>query len=173
MTRALIAFGSNVGDRLAHIQEAVDLLRQKVVVLKVSGVFETAPMYVTDQPEFLNGALLIETDLGPLPLMYLLKAIEAKVGRREGPRNGPREIDLDLLTYGDLRYRHRRARQLVLEVPHPRISERLFVLAPLVDLDEDVRIPGLGSVRTVIDSTEWGPGNVVERHHAELSVPRI
>lgn len=173
MTRAVIAFGSNVGDRLAHIEEALGRLRTWVMVVRTSSVYETAPMYVTDQAPFLNGAFLVETELGPLPLMYALKEIEASVGRQTRERNGPREIDLDLLLYGDLRYRFKRGERTVLEVPHPRMGERLFVLQPLSDLDPDFLIPELGSVRMLIESTDWSPENVVEKHYAELSVPRI
>ena len=173
MTRAVVAFGSNVGDRLVHIQEALELLKAKVNILRTSHVFETSPMYVTEQPAFLNGAILLETNLGPLPLMQFLKDIEAQVGRQTRPRNGPREIDLDLLLYGDLRYRFEKAGQTVLDVPHPRMAERLFVLQPMSALDPELRSPGLGLVKALIDSTDWSPENVVERHHAELSVQRI
>lgn len=173
MTRGVIAFGSNVGNREQNIQDALDQLQRHVQIVKVSSVYETAPMYVLDQPSFLNGVVSVETTMGPLPLMLILKEIEAHVGRHAGIRNGPREIDLDLLLYGDLRYSFHKTGKTVLEVPHPRMTERLFVLQPLLDIDPDLMIPDHGSVKMLVDTTEWSSEHVVEKHHAELSVQRI
>lgn len=142
MTQVAIGLGSNVGDRHAHISAALELLAQVVSDLRVSTLIETEPMYVLDQPAYLNGAALGLTSLGPLALLRKLKEIEAVVGRKPTVRYGPREIDLDLLAYGRVQFRSPGR----LEVPHPRTPERSFVLIPLAELDSELYLPGLGVV---------------------------
>jgi len=129
MTTAVIALGSNLGDRLANLRAAVaELEARGISVLQRSGVWETPPV-PADQPPYLNAALVTETALAPLSLLAELKAIEHYLGRRPERRWGPRPIDLDILFYGDSRI------DLPdLQVPHPRILERAFVLAPLSDV---------------------------------------
>lgn len=151
--RAAVAFGANTGEREAQICRAVAMLRESLDVEGVSTLYETAPMYVEDQPAFLNGALLARTELGPLALLRLLKEVEARVGRKPAERYGPREIDLDLVYYGSLRLSSSRA-EGALEVPHPRIPERRFVLQPLFDLDPRMVLPGLGSISALLSATE-------------------
>jgi 2-amino-4-hydroxy-6-hydroxymethyldihydropteridine diphosphokinase len=133
VTRAYVGLGSNLGDREATIREALEALAAEpgVEVVAVSTLRETEPVGpVTDQPRFLNGAVALETSLEPRALLDRLLAIEASLGRtREGPAGGPRTIDLDLLSYGDLRIE-----EPGLEVPHPRMHEREFVLEPLREL---------------------------------------
>ena len=107
MTPVYIALGSNLGDRLARIQDAVWLLGEHLSSMAVSRLYETAPMYVEDQPPFYNGALAAATNLSPLSLLGLLKNVEDAVGRLPRERYGPREIDLDLLAYGCARYEFR------------------------------------------------------------------
>jgi 2-amino-4-hydroxy-6-hydroxymethyldihydropteridine diphosphokinase len=150
--RVAIAFGANTGDRAGQIARAIGLLRLELGVLAVSSLYETAPMYVQDQPAFLNGALIAETDLGPLALLRLLKDIEARVGRQPQQRYGPREIDLDLVSYGVLQLRS--AGDRALEVPHPRLPERRFVLQPLYDLDPEMHLPSLGPISALLQATE-------------------
>jgi len=144
VTRVFLAFGSNLGDRVENIRRALAMLAPAVRVERVSPLYETAPAYVTDQPRFVNGALEAATGLAPLDLLRHLKQIESAVGRVPGRRYGPRVVDLDILFYGD---------QVLalpgLEVPHPRIAERLFVLRPLGDIAPGLRHPGLG--RTVAE----------------------
>lgn len=134
MTRIALGLGSNLGDREANIARAVGGLRQAFSDVVVSSLIETEPMYVTDQPAFLNGAALASTDLGPLEVMRVLKRIEAEVGRLPRERYGPREIDIDLVAYGCAKYEFRDGEKLVLTVPHPKTAEREFVLQPLAEL---------------------------------------
>lgn len=128
----LIALGSNLGDRSARLDAAVAALTPAVAVRAASRRYETAPMYVADQPAFLNMAVRGTTTLEPLALLDRLKAIEADLGREETFRNGPRAIDLDILYYAD-----RVVESARLTVPHPRIAERAFVLVPLMDIAAD------------------------------------
>ncbi|KAJ2880033.1 trifunctional dihydropteroate synthetase, partial [Coemansia asiatica] len=134
---AYIALGTNVGDRLANLHCALDHLRTdlpKSHLVETSFLYETAPMYVTDQPAFLNGACLVKTELEPIQLLDALQAIEAKMGRDYTMyRNGPRVIDLDILFYDELVMKTER-----LIIPHLLLHERRFQLAPLCDIDRDL-----------------------------------
>lgn len=127
-TPVLLAFGSNVGERLANIKKAIELLRAEVTVLTVSRVVESEPMYDANQDRFLNGALVGMTDLGPFALLGFLKHIETECGRQVRTRYGPRELDLDIILYGSLRLISDR-----LTVPHPNMLERPFVTEPAGD----------------------------------------
>jgi|SRR5579862_9719944 len=170
MTQAAIGLGSNLGNRDGNLRAALACIKSKMAVVAVSKLYETAPMHVTDQPSFLNGAALVETELGPLPLLHLLKEIERRIGRSETQRNGPREIDLDLLTYGAARYVFKFESKEVLVLPHPRIPERRFVLQPLHDIDTQLRLPGLGNVQTLLQSTEVQTQSVLETTNALLPI---
>lgn len=129
MTLVYIALGGNIGDRMANLEAAIAALAPKVTVLERSPVYETDPKYVTDQPRFLNMVLSAETGLAASALLAFLKSIEKKLGRGPGERNGPRPIDLDIVFFGD---------EVIdlpdLIVPHPRLTERAFVLRPLADI---------------------------------------
>lgn len=140
MAKVFLGVGTNLGDRWANIDRALEGLAAFAPVVRRSPVYETAPMYVTDQPRFLNLALEVTTELPPEPLLDALKALEAAVGRVPGRRFGERVIDLDILFHGDTVLRTDR-----LEIPHPRLPERAFVLRPLADLAPDLRHPRLGS----------------------------
>jgi 2-amino-4-hydroxy-6-hydroxymethyldihydropteridine diphosphokinase len=124
-----LALGANLGDRVANLQDALDRLAgEGVEVTRVSSTWETAPV-PADQPPFLNIVALAQTALAPLDLLAAAKRIETALGRRPGRRWGPRPIDIDILFYGE------EAIDLPeLTVPHPRIAERTFVLAPLAEL---------------------------------------
>jgi len=150
----LIALGSNVGDRIAHLRTAVKELAANIDVEAVSHAYETAPMYVTDQPPYLNAATQASTNLSPRDLLRLLKELEAKIGRQVGRRYGPREIDLDLVAYGALAYSYFDGKRIRLQVPHPRTPERRFVLEPLSDVAPSFLLPGLGIVRDLLLQTE-------------------
>ncbi len=129
MTLAVVALGSNLGDRLANLRAALDELEAVgVQILDRSGVWETPPV-PSDQPEYLNAVVTAETSLQPRGLFAELKRIEYALGRRPERRWGPRPIDLDILFYGD-----QRIDLPDIQVPHPRILERGFVLAPLSDV---------------------------------------
>jgi 2-amino-4-hydroxy-6-hydroxymethyldihydropteridine diphosphokinase len=145
---AYVGLGSNLGDRAGSLRRALELLASipGVEVVAVSSVRETDPIGYTAQPRFLNAAAAVETELGPRELLAALLDVEARLGRtREGPRFGPRTIDLDLLLYGA-----ERLKEPGLEVPHPRLHERVFVLEPLAELDRGLEVPGKGTVSTLL-----------------------
>jgi 2-amino-4-hydroxy-6-hydroxymethyldihydropteridine diphosphokinase len=148
MTRAFVGLGANLGDREATIRRAVELLADDpdIEVVARSQLCETDPVGYLDQPSFLNGAVELETTLRPRELLDRLLAVERALGRtRDGPRFGPRTIDLDLLVYGD-----ERIERPGLEVPHPRLHERRFALEPLAELDPELVVPGHGPVQAVL-----------------------
>ncbi len=149
MIHSIIALGSNLGDRVDHLQRAVAELSNLMWIRRASPIYETEPMYVTEQPPFANAAILVATDLGPLALLKILKDTEKKVGRQPTERYGPREIDLDLVYYGSAMYRMDDR----LQVPHPRTPERWFVLQPMLDLNASLVLPGLGDVCTLVHAT--------------------
>jgi 2-amino-4-hydroxy-6-hydroxymethyldihydropteridine diphosphokinase len=138
VTPAYLALGSNLGDRLATLQRAVDLLQgvDGIHVLRSSRVFETAPVG-PPQPDYLNAVVGIETSLEPQGLLDACRAVERELGRERGERWGPRTIDVDVLTYDD-----REVDEPDLRIPHPRMHERAFVLVPLGELDADPPLPG-------------------------------
>lgn len=133
-----LALGSNLGDRRRNLQAALAALAPQVRLLRASPVYETPPWGYADQPAFLNQAVEVETDLDPWELLAFLKEIERQLGRRPGIRNGPRVIDLDILFYND-----RIIDMPGITIPHPRLHERGFVLAPLADLAPDFKHPVL------------------------------
>jgi 2-amino-4-hydroxy-6-hydroxymethyldihydropteridine diphosphokinase len=148
MTRVYVGVGTNLGDRAAMIRAAIEQLRleQGVEVVAVSSIRETDPVGLVEQPRFLNAAVALETELSARELLDRLLGIERRLGRtRAGPRFGPRTIDLDLLVYGDARID-----EPGLEVPHPRLHERLFALEPLADLDPDLVVPGHGRLADLV-----------------------
>ena len=148
MSRAFVGLGANLGEREATIRRALELLGREpgVEVVAVSELRETDPVGVVDQPRFLNGAVELRTELPPLELLDRLLAVERALGRtREGPRFGPRTIDLDLLLYDD-----ERIDRPSLGIPHPRLHERRFALEPLAELDPDLVVPGRGRVSALL-----------------------
>ena len=149
MPTAFVGIGSNLGQPERQIQAALEELaaEEGVELVAVSSLRETEPVGYLDQPNFLNGAAQVETELGPRTLLERLLAIEARLGRDrgEGPRFGPRTIDLDLLVYGD-----ETVEEPGLTVPHPRLAGRRFALEPLAELDPGLEIPGLGPVQALL-----------------------
>jgi 2-amino-4-hydroxy-6-hydroxymethyldihydropteridine diphosphokinase len=149
MTRSFVGLGANLEDPRAQIERALELLAAEdgIEVVAVSTLRETDPVGYEDQPCFLNGAAEVRTSLSPGELLERLLAIERSLGRvrGEGPRFGPRTIDLDLLLYGD-----ETVSQEGLEVPHPRLHERRFALEPLAELDPALEIPGRGAVQALL-----------------------
>ena len=137
MTKVYIALGSNVGDRAKNLREAVRLIGEAGVrVLKSAGMYETEPLGYMDQDWFLNSVVEGETELSAVQLLQTLRAIEERMGSKKPFVNGPRLIDLDILLYGQ---------QIVdtaeLQVPHPRMHLRRFVLEPLAEIAPEVKHP--------------------------------
>jgi 2-amino-4-hydroxy-6-hydroxymethyldihydropteridine diphosphokinase len=152
VTTAYIGLGSNLGDREATLRAAIARLNasREISVLEVSSFRETEPVGFTDQPRFVNAVAAVETELEPRRLLEALLAIERAMGRtRDGPRFGPRTIDLDLLLYGDAVLD-----EPGLRVPHPRMHERTFVLEPLSELDPGLVVPGRGPLETLLRKLE-------------------
>ncbi len=134
-----MSLGSNLGDRLGQLQEAVRRLAATpgVAVRRVSSVYETDPVGYVDQPPFYNAVAELEIELTPAQLLEVALAIEAAMGRVRTVRWGPRPIDIDLLVCGDVEMA-----TPVLTLPHPRMTERGFVLVPLAELNPDLVVGG-------------------------------
>jgi 2-amino-4-hydroxy-6-hydroxymethyldihydropteridine diphosphokinase len=146
--RAYVGLGANLGDREGTLRRALELLGETpvVAVVAVSSFRETDPVGYLDQPPFINVAAALETELAPRELLEALLDVERELGRtRDGPRFGPRTIDLDLLLYGDAEID-----EPGLAVPHPRLHEREFALEPLAELDPALRIPRRGAVSALL-----------------------
>lgn len=133
-----IALGTNLGDRLSNLQHALDFMGEKIAISICSSIYETPPWGVLEQPRFLNQVIRGSTFLTPTRLLDFLKSIEARMGRVETIRFGPRVIDLDILLYG-----RRRVSTNRLQIPHPRMHERSFVLVPLNEIAPGLLIPGV------------------------------
>jgi len=160
----MVGLGSNLGDRLANLQRAVDLLaaREGLRVLRTSRVYETAPVG-PPQPDYLNSVAELETSLSARELLDACLGVEREMGRERAERWGPRVIDLDLLTYG-----REEIDEPGLTVPHPRMHDRAFVLVPLLELDPDPLLPDgrtVGTLRlvtnTLADVQPFSPALVV------------
>ena len=166
MTVAYISIGSNIGDRLHHLTEAVRALHSYngVKVVAVSSIYETAPVGYTDQADFLNLALCVETVLGAQQLLGVCQEIEQELGRIRDIRWGPRTVDLDILLYNNDNIE---AENLI--VPHPRMHERAFVLIPLLEIAPAIAHPANGKLfseeTAVLDSGVmlWQKVNGVEQ----------
>lgn len=150
--RAYVGLGSNLGEREATLWKALEGLgaTEGIEVLAVSSFRETDPVGVVDQPRFVNAAAALETSLSPRELLERLLDVERSLGRDRAveERWGPRTLDLDLLLYGG-----ESIDEPGLEVPHPRLTERAFVLEPLLELDPDLRLPDGRPLRDL-----YGPG---------------
>ena len=153
-----LALGANLGDRSASLRTAVERLRDAVAVERMSSVYETEPAYLLDQPHFLNMALRGRTTLDPHALLAFLKRIERDMGRAAGPRYGPRTIDLDILLYDSLALATAQ-----LTIPHPRMAERPFVLAPLAEIAPELVPPGWNRSIGALAEVVRGNGDVLVR----------
>ncbi|HEX7060090.1 MAG TPA: 2-amino-4-hydroxy-6-hydroxymethyldihydropteridine diphosphokinase [Solirubrobacterales bacterium] len=154
-----LGLGSNVGDRAEHLRAAIEMLRERGVgVDALSSTYETEPVgEVLDQPDFLNAAIRIRTELEPEALLDLCKEIEAERGRSlDAPRHSPRPLDVDLLLLGELELETRR-----LTLPHREVMTRRFVLAPLLELDPELALPDGTRLDEALASL--GPGQRAER----------
>ena len=148
MHHIFLALGSNIENRKQHIETALVLLHEKVHNITVAPLYETKPRYFVDQQNFLNTVLSGYTDLKPWELLQFTKTVQKKVGRVERFRNGPREIDIDILFYDNMVYKDEE-----LEIPHPLLQERDFVLQPLSDINPDFFHPVLKkTIRALLDT---------------------
>lgn len=137
MHSAYIGLGTNLGDRWQNLALALEYLEKRGIVIDaLSSVYETEPQGVVDQPWFLNMAARIKTDLSPHSLLEVILDIEAQMGRVRLERWGPRIIDLDILLYEKVVLK-----VPDLQIPHPRLTERAFVLIPLLEIDESLTLP--------------------------------
>ncbi|MHB1413619.1 MAG: 2-amino-4-hydroxy-6-hydroxymethyldihydropteridine diphosphokinase [Chloroflexota bacterium] len=156
MARVFLGLGANLGDARANIEEALSLLEPRVHVGAVSSWYDTAPVGYLDQPRFLNLVCEGTTDLAPAELLAFVKGIERQLGRQPTVRYGPRPVDIDILLYDD-----KVIRIPGLEIPHPRLAERGFVLLPLAEIAAAVIVPGTG--KTVAELRRALPEQDVKR----------
>ncbi|MEO0910723.1 MAG: 2-amino-4-hydroxy-6-hydroxymethyldihydropteridine diphosphokinase [Pseudomonadota bacterium] len=138
-TKAYIGLGGNVGDVAQHMREAIQILSKNdaIELVSVSSVYKTPPWGITDQDWFLNACVGVSTTLNPRQLLEACQSIEKELKRERDIRWGPRTIDLDILIYGGLEIKEEG-----LEIPHPRTSERAFVLKPLADIAPEIVLDG-------------------------------
>ena len=138
MVTAYLGLGSNMGEKQENLLRALDYISQRFRIEKKSSMYDTEPVGNANQPRFFNMVCSISTGLSPASLLGMLKGIESKMGRLPGPPNSPRPIDIDILLYGD---------EVVntpeIKIPHPRLSERAFVLIPLAEIAPDLVHPVL------------------------------
>lgn len=151
MIRSYVAIGSNLGNPKITVEEAIDTLAalRGSLLKAMSSLYRTAPVGLKHQPDFINAVVALDTRLAPLDLLDELFAVEARFGRIREPdslRNAPRTLDLDLLLHGDRVFNDER-----LTLPHPRMHERAFVLAPLAEIAPGLVIPGHGPVEALLE----------------------
>lgn len=146
--RAYISLGSNIGNKEENVSDAILLIARTegIRVCRKSSLYITAPWGKTDQEDFINQVIEIETTLSPLDLLHVLQGIEIKLGRLRNEKWGPRKIDLDILLYGQ---ENIHLQELV--VPHPYMFERLFVLIPLQEIEPELIFPDGSRIREVLD----------------------
>lgn len=165
MARVFLGLGTNLGDRAGNLRMAIEALSGLGKVGALSRVYETAPLYELDQPAFLNMAACLETGLPPLALLHRLKQLEDDLGRVASRRYGPRHIDLDILLYDDLVMDGE-----TLSIPHPRLPERRFALAPLADIAAQVTHPRTGTtIHQLLAALPDSPDDRVEVSPLSLS----
>jgi len=154
MNEVYLGLGSNVGDRLLNLNKAIELLSEKIQILKKSKIYVSKAVGYTDQPDFYNMVLYGKTDLSPEELFNFIKDVEKNAGRVYRFHWGPREIDIDILFYNDLVYKSDK-----LNIPHPRLHERDFVLLPLIELNPKLFHPVLN--KRVSDLKEFMENSVI------------
>lgn len=164
-TTVYLGLGANMGDRLANLREALRRLSEYIAIQRVSAVYETAPVGMAAQPDFLNAACLGTTALPPLALLDRIKEIEQAMGRNDRTRNAPRPIDIDILLYDGVTLE-----TPSLTIPHPRLAERAFALAPLADIAGAVLHPTLRETIATL-AARAGSTGVRRLDDASLSLP--
>jgi 2-amino-4-hydroxy-6-hydroxymethyldihydropteridine diphosphokinase len=150
--KAWLGLGSNLHQPVVQLQQALKRLGDStgLQVLRTSSFYRTPPWGDEQQDDFINAVVQIETSLDPIPLLRVLQSIENVMGRqRNGRRWGPRKIDIDLLLYGKQQFQ-----STELEIPHPRMFERAFVLKPLSELEAEMEIPGHGEVGELLQNLD-------------------
>ncbi len=167
---AFLGLGSNLGDRLQNVVRALDSIAEIALPMAVSPVYETDPVGFEDQPKFLNAVCAIETTLGSRELLESLASIERSLGRQPAGKWRPREIDLDILATGSAS-----VSEPDLQIPHPRLTERLFVCRPFADIAPNFIVPGQRSTMALLRDSllggptvdEWMPANkLIEALHS-------
>ncbi|KGA03616.1 hypothetical protein GM49_1115 [freshwater metagenome] len=143
--KAVIALGSNLGNRELYIDSAVAELAKVIEITHLSTNHETDPVGGPEQPKYLNAIAIAETELDPRELLIVMLEIENKLGRKREVHWGPRTIDLDLIVFGD-----EIIDSEVLVLPHPRAHERKFVLEPWLEIEPDAYIPGIGEIENIL-----------------------
>lgn len=158
-TRAFVALGANIGEPVTHLRAAVEDLAALpgTTVVARSSLYRSAPVGLVNQPDFINAVVALDTTLTPLALLRHLLAIEARHGRVRSIPNAPRTLDLDLLLHGGTVMHDA---ELIL--PHPRMHQRAFVLQPLLEIDGEASVPGLGPARHFLPSVADQPIAVFE-----------
>lgn len=152
MTTSYVGIGSNVGDRVGFARRAVEELKQwpGISVVKVSSIYETAPIGGPPQRSFVNLVVKLETELGARALLEATQSIEVKLGREPSDIHwGPRVVDLDILSFGD-----DKVSEPDLEIPHPRMKQRRFVLIPLLEIEPDASDPWGARYADLLDEAE-------------------
>lgn len=157
MCEVYIGIGSNVGDRYANITRACQLMSRAFKIEKLSSIYETEPEGYKNQADFLNAVIKARVDLGPAKILELLKRIEGQMGRLNSFRNAPRIIDLDILMIKD-----KVVREPGLNIPHPLLHQRSFVLIPLVEIEPELMHPALHkTIRELLSRLK--PGSSVRK----------
>jgi 2-amino-4-hydroxy-6-hydroxymethyldihydropteridine diphosphokinase len=149
MTRAYVGLGSNLGNRMENLRAGLAGLMAAipdVLVVGKSSVYNSSPVGMTDQPEFFNAVVAVETTMGPYELLKLIQEIEIKNGRERITRWGPRTLDMDVLLFGSLQQD-----DSDLTVPHPRLKERRFVIEPLLEIDPEAKLPDGTPLSSLLD----------------------
>jgi 2-amino-4-hydroxy-6-hydroxymethyldihydropteridine diphosphokinase len=157
-----LSLGSNLGDRRANLKKALRLMGERVEIVKVSSVYDTNPVGVGEQPRFLNLMCRVNTDIGPVQMLSLIKGIESSMGRDLSLKDAPRVIDIDIILYGDTIME---APDLI--IPHPRMRERAFVLVPFAEIAPEVVHPVSGERIDELASRVEGRDGVVKKRRLE------
>ena len=157
-----LSLGSNLGDRRAHLKKALGLLGESVDIVSVSSVYDTEPVGVGEQPRFLNLVCRVNTNIGPMQLLSLIKGIESSMGRDISLKNVPRVIDIDIILYGDTIME---SPDLI--IPHARMQERAFVLVPFAEIAPDVVHPVSGERIDELASRVEGRNGVSKKRRLE------
>ena len=145
MNKVYLALGSNLGNRKANIVRATYMISKRMIVLKISKLYETKPVGYANQPDFINAVIKVETLLTPQQVLSVAKSIEDELKRIKTIKDGPRTIDIDVLFYND-----KVINEEGLIIPHPRIQQRSFVLEPMIDVSPDYVHPVLGKNMTML-----------------------